>query len=90
MTEPLSKTIAYAGMGEKVPTKDWKIIEVWDWQVREWAEAAAALEAEVYLLREFVAAHDAVEAGVVSFDLQHAAVERLTRARAALAKEQSK
>lgn len=35
-------------------------------------------------LERFVRAHDVVEAGVISFDLQHDAVEELTTARKAI------
>ena len=88
MTEPLSVTIAHAGMGVKVPTKDWKIIEVWDWQVREWSTAAAALEAEVGKLKR---ERDAATRVIWAYDSwPFEGYDRLPQAKDAIAKEQER
>ena len=49
-----------------------------------------ALEQQNERLQEYYDASMAVEEGVVSFDLQHEAVERLEKARAAILRQEDK
>ncbi len=67
-----------------------RVSEVRAPMLARWGEAFMNLEEDNKRLQEYYEASMAVEEGVVSFDLQHEAVERLEKAQAAIVQQEGK